>query len=77
MLNFFNINFNSSEDKLLSLAYRCRNNVAVLDKSDTNGVSIFSFKKHDFTDVHFNVSLVSMWLQEFFQILQYLLATNS
>ena len=26
-----------------SLAYGCRNNVAILDKFDANGVSIFSF----------------------------------
>ena len=37
-LNFFNINFNNSEDKFLSLAYVCRNNVAVLDKFGTNEV---------------------------------------
>ena len=37
-LNFFNINFNNSEDKFLSLAYGPRNNVAVLDKFDTYGV---------------------------------------
>ena len=37
-LNFFNINFNNSEDKFLSLAYGTRNNVAVLDKFDTYGV---------------------------------------
>ena len=40
-LNFFNINFNNSEDKFLSLAYGCRNNVAVLDKFDTNAVFIY------------------------------------
>ena len=43
-LNFFNINFNNNENKFLSLAYGCRNDVVVLDKFDTNGVSIFSFK---------------------------------
>ena len=45
--NFFSINFTNSEDKFLSLAYGCRNNFGVFDKFDTNGVSIFSFKKHD------------------------------
>ena len=40
-LYFFNINFNNSEDKFLSLAYGCRNNVAVLDKFDTNAVFIY------------------------------------
>ena len=80
-LNFFNLNFNNSEDKFLSLAYEYRNNVAVLDKFDGNGVSIFSFKNHDFADRVFTLMLVyrkhSMQMQEFFQMLEYLLATNS
>ena len=79
--NFFNINFNNSEDKFLSLAYGCRSNVAVLDKFDTNGVSIFSFKKRDFANRVFTSMLVyrkhSMRMKECFQMLQYLLATNS
>ena len=49
-LNFFKINFNNNENKFLSLDYGCRNYVAILDKFDTNGVSIFSFKKHAFAD---------------------------
>ena len=36
---------------MTGLAYGCRDNVAVLDKFDTNGVSIFSFNKHDFADM--------------------------
>ena len=56
--NFFNINFNNSDDKFLSLDYRHRNNVAVLDKFDTKGVSIFSFKKHDLADRVFTLKLV-------------------
>ena len=80
-LNFFNINFNNSEDKFLNLAYRCRNNVVVSDKVDTNGVSIFSFKKNDFADRVFTLMLVyknySMPMQNSFQMLQYLLPTNS
>ena len=75
-LNFFNINFNNSEDKFLSLAYRCRNNVAVLDKFDANGVSILSFKRHGFPDTVLILMLAyrkySMQMQEFFQMLQYL-----
>ena len=74
-LNFFNINFNNSEDKFLSLAYGCRNNVAVLDKFYTNGSSIFSFNKHNFADREFTLMLVyrkhSMQMQEFFLMLQY------
>ena len=54
------------------------NNVAVLDKFDTNGVSIFSFKKHDFADRVFTLVYRkhSMQMQEFFQMLQYLLAAH-
>ena len=70
-LNVFNSNFNNSEDKFLSLDYGCRNNVAVLDKSDTNGVSVFSFKKHVFANRVFTLMLVyrkhSMRMQEFFR----------
>ena len=46
MLNLFNFNFNNNKNKVLSLGYRCRNDVAVLDKFDVNEVSIFSFKKY-------------------------------
>ena len=49
-LNPFHINFNNNENKFLSLACRCRNDVAVLNTFDTTGVSILSFKKHVFTD---------------------------
>ena len=58
-LNFFNINFNNNENEFLSLAYGCKNDVAVLDKFDANGASIFRyFFKHAFADgIHFNVSL--------------------
>ena len=80
-LNVFNINFNNNENKFLSLAYGCRNDVDVLNKFDANSVSILSFKKHAFADRIFTLILVyrkqSMHMQEFFQMLQYLLATNS
>ena len=42
-MNFFNINFNNNENEFLSLAYGCKNDVAVLDKFDANGASIFRF----------------------------------
>ena len=42
-LNFFNINFNNNENEFLSLAYGCKNDVAVLDKFDANGAFIFRF----------------------------------
>ena len=77
-LNVFNIKFNSNENKFLSLAYRCRNDVALLNKFDGNGVSILSFKIHAFAARIFTLMLVyrkqSMHIQEFFQMLQYLLA---
>ena len=38
-LIFLDIGFNNNEDKLLHLAYGYRENVAVLDKFDVNGVS--------------------------------------
>ena len=80
-LNFFNIHFNNNQNKFLSLAYGCRNEVAVVDKFDTNGVSIFSFKKHAFVDRVFTLMLVyrkqSLVVQQFSQIMQYLLAVYS
>ena len=49
-LNDFNIKFNDNENKFSSLAYGCRNDVAVLNKFDSNRVSILSFKEHAFAD---------------------------
>ena len=69
-LSFFNFSFNSDENKFLSLAYGCRNNFAILDKSDANGVFLFSFKKHALVDRVFTLMLVYrkdfMRKQEFF-----------
>ena len=80
-MNLFNINFNKNTNKFLSLPYECRNDVSVLNKLDANGVNILSFKKHAFGDRVFTLMLVyrkqSMHMQEFFQMLQYLLVTNS
>ena len=45
ILNFFNIDFNNYHNKYLSLAYCYRNDVAILEKFEANGVSTFSFKK--------------------------------
>ena len=76
-LNLFNINFNSNENEFLNLAYGCRDDAAVLNEFDANGVSILSFMKYAFAD---RVMLVYrkqfMHMQEFFfKPLQYLLAT--
>ena len=71
-LNVFNFNFNNNENKFLSLAYVCRNDLAVLKKFDANGVSILSFKKHAFVDRVLTLMLLyrkqSMHMLEFFQI---------
>ena len=51
-----------------------------MNKFKANGVCLFSFKKHAFVDRMFTLMLVyrkqSMRTQEYFQMLQYLLATN-
>ena len=57
-LNLFNINFNSNENKFLSLACGCRNDVTVLNKFDANEVFILSFKEHVFADRLFTLMLV-------------------
>ena len=79
--NLFNINFNNSENKFLSLAYRCRNAVNGLNKFDANGVSILGFAKYAFADRLFTSMLVYrkqfMHMEEFLQMLQYLLPTHS
>ena len=66
---------------MLSLADKCRNNVAILDNCDTNGVFIFSFKKVAFVDRVFTLMLVyreqSMQMREFSRIIQSLEATYS
>ena len=58
VLNFFNINLNNNENKFLSLPYRCRNDVIVLNKFEANGVSILSFKKNFFAERVFTLMLL-------------------
>ena len=48
-LFFFNNNFNNTEIKCLSVACRCGNDVAFLNKFDANRVSILIVKKHPFS----------------------------
>ena len=43
------MSFNNSENKFSSLAYGCINDTTASNKFDANGLSIVSFKKHDFT----------------------------
>ena len=80
-LKFINISFNDNEKNILSLPYRYKNNVAILDKFDNNGVSIFEFKKHSFADRVFTLMLVyrkqSMQMQQFSQMWKYLVARYS
>ena len=80
-LILFNINFNNNENRFLSLAYGCRNDVNILEKFNTNGVSIFSFKKHGFTNIVLTLLLIYrkqfLGMQKLSQLMQYLLATNS
>ena len=66
---------------VLSLACGCRNDVAVLNKFDANRVSTLNFKKHTFAYEIVTLMLVyrkqSMPMQEFFQMMQYILAAYS
>ena len=55
--SLFNINFNNKE-KNMSLAYESRNDVAVLNKIDANGVSVLTFKKNAFSNRVFTLMLV-------------------
>ena len=43
------ISCDNNENKFLSLAYWCKNDIADLNKFDANGVSILSFRKHPCT----------------------------
>ena len=65
--NCFNFNFNNNENKFLSLAYVFINTIAILDKFDTNGVRIFSFKKHAFVDRVFTLMLAYWGRKSFYR----------
>ena len=54
----FNVNFNGNKNKFLGLAYGRKNDIAISNISDANGVSIFSFKKHTFSNRVFILMLV-------------------
>ena len=79
-LGLFNINFNNNENNNNNNNNNncgCRNDVAVFDKFDADETSVFSFKKHAFVNTLILVyRKQSMQLQKFFQMLQFLLATN-
>ena len=57
-LNLFNIRFNYKENIFFKFSLRMENDVAVLDKLNANGISIFSFKKHAFANRVFTLMLV-------------------
>ena len=64
IFNFFNINVNENDNRFLNLADRCRNDVAVLDKFNGDGLSIFSFRKHAFANKVFILILVYIYQQQ-------------
>ena len=54
----FSFNFNRNENIFLSLASGSRNNIALLDKFDANGICLFSFRKYFCQySIYLNVSL--------------------
>ena len=59
--------------KKINLVYGCTNDVAVLNKLDVNGVSIFSFRKIAFANRLFTLMLVykkqSIVMKEFSQLI--------
>ena len=46
----FNMNFNNNNDKLLSLAYECQDDIAIIRKFYSNVISIISLRKYNSTD---------------------------
>ena len=58
ILNFLKINFNKNVNEVLRLAYKCGNVVTFLDKFDTDVVSIFSFKKQEFSGKVFHYQIL-------------------
>lgn len=67
------MSFNISENKFSNLAYGCINDTTASNKFDANGLSIVSFKKHDFTIRVFILILVyrkqSSQLREFSKLM--------
>ena len=64
IFSFFNISVNENENRYLNLADRCRNDAAVLDKFNGDGLSIFSFRKHAFANKVFILILVYIYQQQ-------------
>lgn len=53
--NVFDISFGDNRNTFVSFAKAYRNDAVDLDKSDDNGVSSFSFKKHAFANTVFTL----------------------
>ena len=75
------MNFNSIDDKFLSLAYGCQGDIAIIRKFDINSMPIISLRKDNFTDRVFTLMLAyskkDVSLDEFSRVLEYLLVANS
>ena len=55
VLKYFNISFDNNENKFLSIASRCRNDVVILVKFHVNRESLFSSKEHALANRVFTV----------------------
>ena len=70
------MNFNNNNNKFLSLAYGCQDNIAIIRKFDINGISITNLRKDRacYDSVYWKQV---MSLDEFCRVLEYLLVANS
>ena len=53
------MNYNSDENKFLSLAYGCPDNVFILREFSSNGISILSLRKYVFSDKAITLMLLN------------------
>ena len=77
----FLMNYDNNNNKYLSLAYGYQDNIFMLRRFVINGISMFSFRKDVFSEKIITMVLVyraqSMTLEEFREILDYLIAANA
>ena len=70
------MNFNNNNNKFLSLAYGCQDNIAIIRKFDINGISITNLRKDRACyDSVYRKQVMS--LDEFCRVLEYFLVINS
>lgn len=70
------MNFNNNNNKFLSLAYGCQDNIAIIRKFDINGISITNLRKDRVCyDSVYRKQVMS--LDEFCRVLEYFLVVNS